>query len=89
MDWDLATGEEPLELESVEASTLAEALDVIVARRGDGSRLRAVLAASSFLVDGAASAHARSERRERAWNATREGELDLEYLIEDLKVQPV
>jgi sulfur-carrier protein len=39
--------------ESVEAETLAEALDVIVARRGDGERLRSVLAASSFLVDGA------------------------------------
>jgi sulfur-carrier protein len=38
--------------ESVEAETLAEALDVIVARRGDGERLRSVLAASSFLVDG-------------------------------------
>ena len=39
--------------ESVEAVTLAEALDVIVARRGDDERLRSVLAASSFLVDGA------------------------------------
>jgi molybdopterin synthase sulfur carrier subunit len=42
--------------ESVEAETLAEALDVIVARRGDDAgteRLRSVLAASSFLVDGA------------------------------------
>ena len=40
--------------ESVEAETLAEALDVIVARRGDDDeRLRSVLAASSFLVDGA------------------------------------
>jgi molybdopterin converting factor small subunit len=39
--------------ESVEAETLAEALDVIVARRGDDRRLRSVLAASSFLVDGA------------------------------------
>ena len=39
--------------ESVEAETLAEALDVIVARRGDDERLRSVLAASSFLVDGA------------------------------------
>ena len=39
--------------ESVEAATLAEALDVIVARRGDDGRLRSVLARSSFLVDGA------------------------------------
>ena len=43
--------------ESVEAETLAEALDVIVARRGDDAasteRLRSVLAISSFLVDGA------------------------------------
>ena len=39
--------------ESVEAATLAEALDVVVARRGDDGRLRSVLARSSFLVDGA------------------------------------
>ena len=39
--------------ESVEAATLAEALDTIVARRGDGGRLRSVLATCSFLVDGA------------------------------------
>ena len=38
--------------ESVEAGTLAEALDVIVARREDDERLRSVLAACSFLVDG-------------------------------------
>jgi sulfur-carrier protein len=38
--------------ESVEAATLAEALDVIVARRGDDVRLRSVLATCSFLVDG-------------------------------------
>ncbi len=38
--------------ESVEAATLAEALDVIVTRRGDDERLSSVLAASSFLVDG-------------------------------------
>ena len=53
--WAAAREAAGVELESVEASTLAEALDVIVARRGDGSRLRAVLAASSFLVDGAAA----------------------------------
>jgi sulfur-carrier protein len=39
--------------ESVEAETLAEALDVILARRGGGERLRSVLSTSSFLVDGA------------------------------------
>ena len=42
--------------ESVEAQTLAEALDVILARRAGAvgaERLRSVLAASSFLVDGA------------------------------------
>ena len=39
--------------ESVEAATLAEALDAIMARRGDGGRLRSVLATCSFLVDGA------------------------------------
>jgi molybdopterin synthase sulfur carrier subunit len=39
--------------ESVEAETLAEALDVVVARRGDDERLRSVLQVSSFLVDGA------------------------------------
>ena len=39
--------------ESVEAETLAEALDLIMERRGDDERLRSVLATSSFLVDGA------------------------------------
>ena len=39
--------------EPVEAETLAEALDEILARRGNDERLRSVLAASSFLVDGA------------------------------------
>lgn len=53
--WAAAREAAGVELESVEASTLAEALDAIVARREDGSRLRAVLAASSFLVDGAAA----------------------------------
>jgi sulfur-carrier protein len=41
--------------ESVEAETLADALNVIVARRGHSAgteRLRSVLASSSFLVDG-------------------------------------
>ena len=39
--------------DTVEARTLAEALDVILARRGGDGRLGAVLAGSSFLVDGA------------------------------------
>ena len=43
--------------ESVEAETLAEALAVIVARRGDDGRLHTVLASSSFLVDGAPTGH--------------------------------
>ena len=51
--WAAAREAAGVELESVEASTLAEALDEIVARRGDDDRLRSVLAASSFLVDGA------------------------------------
>jgi sulfur-carrier protein len=53
--WAAAKEAAGVELESVEAGTLAEALDVIVARRGDDGRLRAVLDASSFLVDGAAA----------------------------------
>src|SRR6202023_970961 len=50
--WAAAREAAGVELESVEASTLAEALDVIVARRGEDGRLRSVLATSSFLVDG-------------------------------------
>jgi len=38
--------------ESVDAETLAQALEVILARRGGDGRLRSVLARSSFLVDG-------------------------------------
>jgi len=56
--WAAAKEAAGVELESVEASTLAEALDVVVARREDGGRLRSVLAASSFLVDGAAASRA-------------------------------
>ena len=40
--------------DTVDAGTLAEALDVILARRGQDGRLTAVLTGSSFLVDGAA-----------------------------------
>ena len=53
--WAAAREAAGVELESVEAGTLAEALDAIVARRGDDGRLRAVLDACSFLVDGAAA----------------------------------
>ena len=53
--WAAAKEAAGVELESVEAGTLAEALDAIVARRADGGRLRAVLDASSFLVDGTAA----------------------------------
>lgn len=38
--------------DTVEARTLAEALDAAVARRGADGRLGRVLAGSSFLVDG-------------------------------------
>jgi sulfur-carrier protein len=39
--------------DTVEAETLAQALDVILERRGADGRLGSVLAGSSFLVDGA------------------------------------
>ena len=50
--WAAAREAAGLDQEPVEAETLEEALGVIVARRGDDGRLRSVLAASSFLVDG-------------------------------------
>jgi len=50
--WAAARAAAGMTTESVEAGTLAEALEVIVARRGDDARLRSVLATSSFLVDG-------------------------------------
>lgn len=53
--WAAAREAAGAELESVEAGTLAEALDAVVARRGSGSRLRSVLASASFLVDGTAA----------------------------------
>ena len=53
--WAAAREAAGLDLESVEARTLAEALEKIVTRRGDDGRLRSVLAASSFLVDGASA----------------------------------
>jgi molybdopterin synthase sulfur carrier subunit len=39
--------------ESLEADTLADALNAVVASRTPGSRLREILARSSFLVDAA------------------------------------
>ncbi len=56
--WAAAREAAGVELESVDAGTLAEALDVVLARRGDDGRLRRVLAVSSFLVDGAAASRA-------------------------------
>ena len=53
--WAAAREAAGVDLESVEARTLAEALEEVVARRGDDGRLRSVLAASSFLVDGASA----------------------------------
>ena len=53
--WAAAREAAGLNLESVEARTLAEALEKVVARRGDDGRLRSVLARSSFLVDGASA----------------------------------
>ncbi len=53
--WAAAREAAGADLESVEARTLAEALEEIVARRGDDGRLRSVLARSSFLVDGASA----------------------------------
>lgn len=54
--WAAAKEAAGIAAESVEAQTLAEALDVILARRAGeagAERLRSVLAASSFLIDGA------------------------------------
>ena len=53
--WAAAREAAGVDLESVEARTLAEALEKIAARREDDGRLRSVLARSSFLVDGASA----------------------------------
>jgi molybdopterin synthase sulfur carrier subunit len=53
--WAAARDAAGVAAESVDAQTLAEALEEIVARRGDDGRLRSVLLTSSFLVDGAAA----------------------------------
>ncbi|MBV9094093.1 MAG: MoaD/ThiS family protein [Streptosporangiaceae bacterium] len=55
--WAAARDAAGVSTEPVEAGTLAEALEAIVARRQDG-RLRSVLATCSFLVDGAPAARA-------------------------------
>src|ERR1019366_6553823 len=47
--WAAAKAAAGVDVESVEAETLAEALEVIVARRGDDGRLRAVGARFFFL----------------------------------------
>jgi molybdopterin converting factor small subunit len=54
--WAAARAAAGVEAEPVEAGTLAEALEQIVARRGGDARLRSVLATSSFLVNGAPAA---------------------------------
>ena len=53
--WAAAREAAGVDLESVEARTLAEALEKIAARREDDGRLRSGLARSSFLVDGASA----------------------------------
>ena len=53
--WAAARDAAGVAAESVDAQTLAEALEEIVARRRHDGRLRSVLATSSFLVDGAAA----------------------------------
>lgn len=50
--WAAARAAAGVEAEPVEAGTLAEALEQVAGRHGDG-RLRSVLATSSFLVNGA------------------------------------
>src|SRR5215208_7143945 len=45
-----------------------------------------LMTALAFLVDGAATAHARSAQREQSWNATREGELE-PGVVEDVPVE--
>jgi len=50
--WAAAKAAAGVEVESVEAETLAEALQVVVARRGGDGRLALVIESSSFLIDG-------------------------------------
>ena len=51
--WAAAREAAGVEREAIQAGTLAEALEKIVARRGEDGRLRSMLATCSFLVDGA------------------------------------
>jgi molybdopterin synthase sulfur carrier subunit len=51
--WAAARAAAGVDAEPVEAGTLAEALERVLARRDDDERLRSVLARSSFLVNGA------------------------------------
>ena len=55
--WAAAREAAGVETEPVEAETLAQALEEIVARRHGDERLRSILARSSFLVDGRAAGH--------------------------------
>jgi molybdopterin converting factor small subunit len=50
--WAAARAAAGIDAEPVQAGTLAEALEEIVARRGGDGRLRSVLQTSSFLVNG-------------------------------------
>lgn len=59
--WAAAKEAAGLPEESVEAATLAEALDAAVAGRPPGSRLGEVLGRSSFLVDGTRASRATAE----------------------------
>ena len=54
--WAAARAAAGVDAEPVEAGTLADALEQILARREDGARLRSVLATSSFLVNGTRAA---------------------------------
>jgi sulfur-carrier protein len=54
--WAAARAAAGVDAEPVEASTLAEALEQVVARRPGDGRLRSVLDTSSFLVNGTRAA---------------------------------
>lgn len=59
--WAAAKEAAGLPEESVEAGTLAEALDTVVAGRAPDGRLRAVLERCSLLVDGTRASRANAE----------------------------
>jgi molybdopterin converting factor small subunit len=54
--WAAARAAAGVETEPVEAGTLAEALERVIARRPGDGRLRSVLETSSFLVNGTRAA---------------------------------